>query len=155
MSARLDSPPTRLRQMAAADLDAVEAIERAVYSHPWTRGNFADSLVAGYHCWVLERGGVLAGYVVTMIAAGEAHLLNLSVTAALQRQGLGSELLCFVEALARDCGAATVFLEVRESNAAARRLYLRHGFAEVGLRKAYYPALAGREDAVTMAKGLA
>lgn len=155
MSARLDSPPTRLRQMAAADLDAVEAIERTVYSHPWTRGNFADSLAAGYHCWVLERGGVLAGYVVTMIAAGEAHLLNLSVTAALQRQGLGSELLCFVEALARDCGAITVYLEVRESNAAARRLYLRHGFAEVGLRKAYYPALAGREDAVTMAKGLA
>jgi ribosomal-protein-alanine N-acetyltransferase len=145
----------RLRPMTAADLDAVEAIERAVYSHPWTRGNFADSLAAGYPCWVLECSGLLAGYAVTMIAAGEAHLLNLSVAAPLQRRGLGSELLRSVERLARDGGAATLYLEVRESNFAARRLYRRHGFAEIGLRKAYYPALQGREDAVTMAKGLA
>ena len=153
MSARPDMT-TRMRQMEAADLDGVEAIERVIYSHPWTRGNFADSLAAGYHCWVLERDGQLAGYAVTMIAAGEAHLLNLSVAAPLQRQGLGSELLRFVLQLARDCAAVTIYLEVRESNAAARALYARHGFSEVGVRKGYYPAMASREDAVTMTKVL-
>lgn len=153
MSARPDMV-TRMRQMGADDLDRVEAVERVIYSHPWTRGNFADSLAAGYHCWVLERDSQLAGYAVTMIAAGEAHLLNLSVAAPLQRQGLGSELLRFVLQLARDCAAVTIYLEVRESNAAARALYARHGFSEVGVRKGYYPATASREDAVTMTKVL-
>ncbi|MBY0270287.1 MAG: ribosomal protein S18-alanine N-acetyltransferase [Burkholderiales bacterium] len=153
MSARLDELP-RMRRMAAGDLAAVEAIERTVYTHPWTIGNFTDSLEAGYHCWVMEREGGVAGYSVMMIAAGEAHLLNLSIALPLQRRGLGGELLRFVVKLARDCGAQTIFLEVRESNAAGRALYARHGFAEIGVRRAYYPAGAVREDAVTMEKKL-
>jgi len=153
MSAQLDGLP-RFRRMAAADLAAVEAIERSVYSHPWTMGNFTDSLEAGYHCWIMEREGGVAGYSVVMIAAGEAHLLNLSIAAPLQRQGLGSELLRFVLKLARDYAAQTIYLEVRESNAAGRALYAQHGFAEIGLRRDYYPAGAVREDAVTMEKKL-
>jgi len=154
MSAQLDTQP-RLRLMTAGDLDAVEAIERSVYTHPWTRGNFADSLASGYHCWVMERDGRLIGYAVTMVAAGEAHLLNLSIAADLQRRGLGSELLQFVLQLARDCAAGTIYLEVRASNRAGRALYIRHAFAEIGIRKGYYPAHGGREDAVTMEKKLA
>lgn len=153
MSAQADTIP-RFRRMAPADLEAVDGIERLVYSHPWTRGNFADSLDAGYHCWVIECGGGLAGYCVVMIAAGEAHLLNLSIAAPLQRRGLGSALLQFAVRLAQEHGAQTVYLEVRESNAAGRALYAGHGFAEIGLRRAYYPADAGREDAVTMEKKL-
>lgn len=153
MSAQLDDLP-RFRRMAADDLPAVEAIERSVYTHPWTIGNFSDSLDAGYHCWVMERAGVVAGYSVVMIAAGEAHLLNLSIALPLQRQGLGSELLRFVVKLARDYKAQTIYLEVRESNAAGRGLYAQHGFAEIGVRRAYYPAGAVREDAVTMEKKL-
>ncbi len=149
MSARLDTLP-RFRLMAVADLDAVEAIERSVYTHPWTRGNFADSLEAGYHCWIAESAGVVAGYCVVMIAAGEAHLLNLSIAAPLQRRGLGSELLRFVVTLAQERGVQSVYLEVRESNAGGRALYARHGFSEIGLRRGYYPAGATREDAVTM-----
>ena len=154
MSAQLDTQP-RLRLMTAGDLDTVEAIERSVYTHPWTRGNFADSLASGYHCWVMERDGRLIGYAVTMVAAGEAHLLNLSIAADLQRRGLGSELLQFVLQLARDCTAVTIYLEVRASNQAGRALYARHSFAEIGIRKGYYPAHDGREDAVTMEKKLA
>jgi ribosomal-protein-alanine N-acetyltransferase len=154
MSAQLDAQP-RLRLMTAGDLDTVEAIERSVYTHPWTLGNFADSLASGYHCWVMERDGRLIGYAVTMVAAGEAHLLNLSIAADLQRRGLGSELLQFVLQLARDCAAVTIYLEVRASNQAGRGLYARHGFAEIGIRKGYYPAHDGREDAVTMEKKLA
>jgi ribosomal-protein-alanine N-acetyltransferase len=153
MSAQLDDLP-RFRHMVAGDLAAVEAIERSVYTHPWTLGNFTDSLEAGYHCWIMEREGMVAGYSVLMVAAGEAHLLNLSIAAPLQRRGLGSELLRFVVKLARDCAAQTIYLEVRESNVAGRALYAQHGFAEIGVRRGYYPAGALREDAVTMEKKL-
>ena len=153
MSAQLKRMP-RLRLMTVADLDAVEAIEQSVYTHPWTRGNFADSLASGYHCWIMELDDRVAGYAVTMVAAGEAHLLNLSIAAHLHRHGLGGELLRDTLQLARDCGAVTLYLEVRESNRAARALYARHGFAEIGIRKGYYPAHDGREDAVTMEKKL-
>lgn len=153
MSAQLDDLP-RFRRMTAEDLAAVEAIERSVYTHPWTIGNFTDSLEAGYHCWIMEREGCIAGYSVVMIAVEEAHLLNLSIAAPLQRQGLGSELLRFVIKLARDSAAQTIYLEVRESNAAGRALYAQHGFAEIGVRRSYYPSGATREDAVTMEKKL-
>jgi ribosomal-protein-alanine N-acetyltransferase len=103
----------------------------------------------------MERDGRLIGYAVTMVAAGEAHLLNLSIAADLQRRGLGSELLQFVLQMAHDCTAGTVYLEVRASNRGGRALYVHHGFAEIGIRKGYYPAHDGREDAVTMEKKLA
>lgn len=149
MSARLDTAPG-YRRMTALDLDAVMAIERAIYPHPWTRGNFSDSLAAGYHCWVAECGGIMTGYSVVMIAAGEAHLLNLSIAAQWQRRGLGSELLRFIIGHARDCAAARIFLEVRPSNAAALALYTRAGFATIGVRRGYYPARGGSENAIVM-----
>jgi ribosomal-protein-alanine N-acetyltransferase len=149
MSAQLDSLP-RYRRMTAADLDTVVAIEGSIYPHPWTRGNFADSLQAGYHCWIVERGGAVSGYTVVMIAADEAHLLNLSVAAPWQRRGAGRELLNFVLKLARDYDAARILLEVRPSNEAAIALYSSAGFAEVARRRGYYPAGEGREDAVVM-----
>jgi [ribosomal protein S18]-alanine N-acetyltransferase len=149
MSARLDSIP-RYRRMTGADLGAVIAIEDSIYPHPWTRGNFSDSLVAGYHCWIVECGGEIAGYAVVMVAAGEAHLLNLSVAAPWQRRGIGREALAFVLKLARDYGAEKILLEVRPSNQAAITLYASAGFAEIAQRRSYYPAGDSREDAVVM-----
>jgi ribosomal-protein-alanine N-acetyltransferase len=149
MSAQLDLIP-RYRRMSASDLDAVVAIEEAIYPHPWTRGNFGDSLAAGYHCWMMESGGEPIGYTVVMIAAGEAHLLNLSVAGPWQRRGRGRELLNFVLKLARDYGAATILLEVRPSNRAALALYCSAGFTEIGARRGYYPAGSGREDAIVL-----
>jgi ribosomal-protein-alanine N-acetyltransferase len=149
MSARLDMLP-RFRRMTAADLDAVVAIESTVYPYPWTRGNFADSLHAGYHCWVLECAGAMAGYLVVMVAAGEAHLLNLSVGASWQRRGIGREALGFALKLARGYGAGRILLEVRPSNRAALALYASAGFSELAVRRAYYPAASGREDAVVL-----
>lgn len=149
VSARLDTMP-RYRRMTAHDLGAVVAIEEAIYPYPWTHGNFSDSLAAGYHCWIVECGGGMAGYMVVAIAAGEAHLLNLSVAAAWQRQGVGRQLLAFVLKLARDYAAGKILLEVRPSNPAARALYAAAGFAEVGLRHGYYPAGEAREDAVVL-----
>lgn len=149
MSAQLDMLPC-YRRMTAGDLDAVVAIEEAVYPHPWTRGNFRDSLAAGYHCWIVECGGEIAGYTVVMIAAGEAHLLNLSVAGPWQRRGVGRELLEFVLKLARGHGTARILLEVRPSNRAARSLYTAAGFTEITTRRAYYPAGAAREDAIVL-----
>jgi ribosomal-protein-alanine N-acetyltransferase len=149
MSAQLDLIPG-YRRMVADDLDAVVTIEGAIYPHPWTRGNFADSLAAGYHCWVVECAGEIAGYTVAMIAAGEAHLLNLSVAVPWQRRGIGREALGFVAGLARDCGATKILLEVRPSNAAAIALYNAAGFSELAVRRGYYPAGDAREDAVVM-----
>ena len=153
MSAQLDSATTYVR-MGERHLDSVIAIEQTVHVHPWTRGNFADSISAGYHCWVAHRQGALAGYGVITIAAGEAHLLNLSVAPQWQRRGVGTELTRFFAQIARDYGAEKIFLEVRPSNIAARALYAAQGFAEIGVRRDYYPTPAGREDAVVMERAL-
>jgi ribosomal-protein-alanine N-acetyltransferase len=141
--------------MTMADLDEVVALEQSVYPHPWTRGNFADSLDAGYHAWVLREhggpGGQLAGYFLLMAAVDEAHLLNVSVAASRQRQGLGRYLLDKVAACARGLGAESVLLEVRPSNLRALQVYQRYGFVDIGRRKSYYPAHNGqREDAIVM-----
>jgi ribosomal-protein-alanine N-acetyltransferase len=149
MSAQLDLIP-RYRRMTVADLDAVMAIEGAIYPYPWTRGNFSDALGAGYHCWMVECGREAVGYTVVMVAAGEAHLLNLSVAGAWQRRGVGRELLNYVLKLVRDNGAGIVILEVRPSNRAAIALYSAAGFAEIALRRGYYPAGSGREDAIVL-----
>jgi ribosomal-protein-alanine N-acetyltransferase len=149
MSAQLASATT-YRKIGVGDLEQVLSIETAVHAHPWTRGNFADSLEAGYHCWIAERAAQTVGYGVVMVAAGEAHLLNLSIAPDWQRHGVGTELTAFFVKLARDYGAQKIFLEVRPSNAGARALYSRSGFSEVGVRRDYYPAPGGREDAVVM-----
>ena len=153
MSALLDTLP-RYRRMTAADLDTVVAIEQSIYTHPWTPGNFADSVAAGYHCWIVESGGAIAGYAVVAVAAEEAHLLNLSIAGPFQRRGLGRELLSFVVKVAGDYAARSILLEVRPSNAAARALYAAAGFTEIGIRKGYYPDGVGREDAVVLQRAL-
>lgn len=154
MSARLKAAP-QFRRMEAGDLDAVMAIENVIYTHPWTRGNFRDSLAEGYHCWVLELDGEFIGYTVVAIAAGEAHLLNLSISAAMQRRGYGRALLTFAINLARDFGATRMFLEVRPSNDAGRALYAAAQFREIGRRRGYYPDNGRPEDAVVMELELA
>lgn len=137
--------------MVVGDLDEVMAIEQAVYPHPWTRGNFLDSLAAGYSAWTLRDGPELVAYFLLMEVVDEVHLLNVSVAAARQKQGLGRYLLDKVAACARGLGAASILLEVRPSNQRALAVYLRHGFTEIGRRKNYYPAHHGlREEAIVM-----
>lgn len=145
--ARLDYAP-----MAEGDIDQVLALEQSVYPHPWSRGNFVDSLASGYQCWVLrDRDGQLLGYFLLMAIVDEAHLLNVAVGAGVQGQGLGRLLLNQAVACARGLGMESVLLEVRPSNARALEIYRRYGFAQIGRRKAYYPAIDGqREDAIVM-----
>lgn len=138
------------RPLSPADLEQIHHIEGSIYSHPWTLGNFKDSLHAGYSCWVVEHQASLAGYAVVMIAAGEAHLLNLSIAAHWQGCGFGRRFLQHLLDVALQHGATIMFLEVRQSNSRAQALYRRMGFQDYGVRKKYYPAFDGREDAVVM-----
>ena len=143
-----------LTRMREQELDEVMAIESVIYTHPWTRGNFVDSLRAGYQCCVLRSRAELIGYFVLMVAAGEAHLLNLSIAPLWQRKGHGSLLLREAASIARARGARSIFLEVRPSNAGAQALYTRFGFRKIAVRRGYYPAHSGREDALVLTLAL-
>lgn len=137
--------------MSDGDLDEIVAVERDIYPFPWTRGNFVDALLAGYSGWVLRSSiGPIEAYGVVMLALDEAHLLNLSVARDAQRRGVGWRTLEWLAEAARGHGARTMLLEVRPSNAAAARLYERYGFERIGVRRGYYPAHNGREDAIVM-----
>ena len=153
MSAVLKNNPA-FRPMCLEDLETVMATEHQIYPFPWTFGNFRDSLSAGYSCWVYEHEGLMIGYGVMMLAAGEAHLLNLGIAQEWQRQGMGRKLLQHLIKVAREYHAEIMFLEVRPSNIAAIRLYEDTGFNEMAVRKSYYPSHNGREDAVLMGMSL-
>ncbi len=144
-----------IRPMAAGDLEQVAAIEQSVQSFPWTRGNFADGLEAGYGAWVAEQGSRIAGFCMAMFAPDVAHLLVIAVSPSSQKTGIGAALIrrCEREAVAR--GLPAVVLEVRPSNAGALEFYRHHGYEQIAVRKDYYPAGYGRrEDACVMQKRL-
>ena len=145
-------PSLRFATMQVSDLPEVLVIENDVYPHPWTRGNFLDSLYSGYETWTLrEPSGALTGYFLLMLAVDEAHLLNISVRRDLHGKGIGRLQLDKVVEVAREKGMQSVLLEVRPSNQRALAVYLRYGFTQIGLRKGYYPAEGNtREDAIVM-----
>ena len=144
-----------LRPMLEADLPRIHRIELASYEYPWSLGNFTDSLRTGYSMWVREAEGEVIGYYAMMVAAGEAHLLNLTIAPLWRRHGLGRDLLQHCMARACDHRAESLFLEVRSSNTAAIGLYRKSGFVDLAMRRGYYPAREGREDALIMKKDLA
>ncbi|MDQ1834278.1 ribosomal protein S18-alanine N-acetyltransferase [Massilia scottii] len=152
MSAVRDDDYLRYAPMVMADIDDVFELEKQVYPHPWTRGNFADSLGSGYNAWVLrDRDGALLGYYLLMAVVDEAHLLNVAVAAGRQGEGLGRYLLDKVAACARGLSMDSILLEVRPSNLRALAVYEKYGYAEIGRRRGYYPAHDGkREDAIVM-----
>jgi ribosomal-protein-alanine N-acetyltransferase len=150
MSAVLQSRDS-FQPMREADLDAVVEIENRIYEFPWTEGNFRDSIRAGYSCWVARSGDAILGYSVLLLAAGEGHLLNLSIDTAFQRQGYGGQFLIHLMEAARREGTGILFLEVRPTNTAAISLYTQHGFRQIGVRREYYPARNGRENALILA----
>lgn len=142
----------QLLPMTIASLEAVIAIENVAYEFPWSRGNFIDSLAAGYEARVLLDGHAgIAGYLVAMAGVDEMHLLNLTVAPPRQRLGHARFMLDGLVGMCRAREARQLWLEVRETNTRARALYQRYGFRHVGVRRAYYPAAHGRrEDATVM-----
>lgn len=148
----LAPPSTRLESMRLPTLAEVLIVEHAAYDFPWTRENFVSSLVSGYLAECLRDGtsGQLIGYYVAMHGVDEMHLLNLTVAPSLQGRGYGRALLEALRVRSLQSDARKLWLEVRMSNERARELYERAGFRSVGLRRGYYPARDGREDAIVM-----
>ena len=141
-----------LEAMGMKHLDAVAALEAAAYEFPWSRGNFVDSLATGYPAQVLfDANRTLLGYFVAMVGVNEWHLLNITVAPAVQGRGHGRFMLDAMVAMCREQRAATLWLEVRDSNLRARAVYARYGFSGIGVRRNYYPAAQSqREDAAVM-----
>ena len=150
MNALLQPLEMEFRPMRPVDLDALIKIERASYPYPWTLGNFRDSLDSGYSCWVGEIEGSLAGYWVMMLVVDEGHILNCCVAPAWQGRGFGRLLVEHLITTARRHASAALYLEVRPSNTRAVNLYEHLGFESLALRRNYYPADQGREDALVM-----
>jgi ribosomal-protein-alanine N-acetyltransferase len=155
--------------MAAADLDSVLAIEAVSHIHPWTQGNFSDSLAAGHWAYCVRpqltdtvKGSyldpnILWAYCILFPAVDELHLLNITVSPKLRRLGIGVKMMNAIEGVAAQQNMPQIILEVRPSNEAALHLYQSLGYEQIGLRKNYYPvdAVNGlREDALVLAKSI-
>ncbi len=132
------------------DVPAVARVERASYQFPWSEGIFRDCLHVGYVCRIVEVCGIVIGYGIVSLGAGEAHLLNVCVQPEFRARGIGRRLLAVLLDVAREAGMSEAFLEVRPSNLAAIRLYQTIGFEQVGIRRGYYQAVGGREDAAVL-----
>lgn len=151
MSAVLKSTEAQFEPMTESRLDEVVAIEARAYEHPWTHGNFSDSLRSGYQAQLLVADDTLLGYFVAMKGVDEVHLLNITVAPEHQSQGWGRVMLDALALWARGQGAQWLWLEVRVSNDRAQGIYEGQGYRRVGERKGYYPAADGkREDAIVM-----
>jgi [ribosomal protein S18]-alanine N-acetyltransferase len=143
-------PELNIRSMQDADIAQVLRIERLSYAFPWTEGIFRDCLRVNYTCRVAEIDVVTVGYGILSVAAGEAHLLNLCVADAYRCRGIGRRLLVHMLVAAGEAGAREAFLEARPSNTSAIRLYQSLGFTQIGMRRGYYQAVDGREDAIVL-----
>jgi len=148
-------PVVEIRAMHDIDVPVVIAIERAGYQFPWSEGIFRDCLRVGYICRVVDIGGDMAGYGIMSVGAGEAHILNVCIREDYRCRGLGRKLMLYLLDRARAAGMYEAFLEVRPSNQVASRLYHSLGFEQVGVRRGYYQAAGGREDACVLRRSLA
>ncbi len=147
-------PGLGFRRMESGDIDTVMLVEKQVYTHPWTKNIFEDCIRVGYECWLATIGHEVVGYGVISVAAGESHILNISVARAYQSQGIGKQFIEFLVDIAKTKKAEVIMLEVRPSNVQAIHCYDAAGFNEIGCRKNYYPAGDGREDALLFARDI-
>jgi len=150
----LEFVAVEIRPMHELDIPSVGATERSAYQFPWSEGIFRDCLRVGYVCRVIDVGGAMAGYGIMSVGAGEAHVLNVCVRDEFRCRGLARKMLLYLFERARGAGMYEVFLEVRPSNTAAARLYQSLGFEQVGIRRGYYQATVGREDAAVLRRTL-
>jgi ribosomal-protein-alanine N-acetyltransferase len=143
-------PDVQIRPMSESDVSDVIAVERASYQFPWSEGIFRDCLRVGYVCRVVTLADAIIGYGVMSVGAGEAHILNLCIGEVYRCRGVGRKLLTYLIERGAAAGMSEAFLEVRPSNTAAIRLYLSRGFEQVAMRRGYYQAAGGREDAAVL-----
>ena len=169
MTAKEGGAELSFMPMQMADLDSVLSIESISHIHPWTKGNFSDSLAAGHWAYCIRpradeviKGSyldpeVLWAYCILFPAVDELHLLNITVSPKLRKLGLGKRIMTAIEGVSAQQKIPRIILEVRPSNLAALSLYKSLGYEQIGLRKGYYPQspeTGAREDAIVMAKSI-
>lgn len=147
---RVTNAPVVMRPMAEDDVRTVIAIERESYEFPWSEGIFRDCLRVGYFCRIAMLATEIAGYGIMSAGAGEAHILNVCVRRSLRSRGIGRAVLEHLLSRAAATGSSEAYLEVRPSNVTALRLYRVLGFEPIGVRRGYYQAVGGREDAIVL-----
>jgi len=143
--------PLMLRRATVSDVVDVAALERQCYSDPWASTAFAalpENPAVFFAVARLGTDGPLAGYVIAWHVLDEAELANLAVEPGSRRMGIGAQLVDAMILDATQRAARRIYLEVRESNVAARRLYSSRNFVEVGRRKKYYRS--PEEDALIL-----
>ena len=148
----MSDPGLWFRRMTLGDVERVMKVEHQVYEFPWTEKIFSDCIRVGYYCWLALQRQNIVGHAVISVSAGESHMLNLSIAREYQRRGFGKQFIEFLIQQAQAKQVQTMLLEVRPSNTAAINCYNSAGFNEIGLRKDYYPAPEGREDALLFAR---
>ncbi len=154
MNAVVFNRHVQLRNMREEDLPAVMEVEMAAYEFPWTFGIFRDCIRFGYVSKVLSGNSGIMGHGIMSLGAGECHLLNICIHPQYQGHGYGTELASQLLEIARERHAKTALLEVRASNPVAYHVYSKLGFHEIGVRRGYYPARKGREDAIILARDI-
>lgn len=151
LSELLSESHITLRKMTVADLTAVSTIEKQSTLFPWTVKHFEDCLKAGHEAWVIcDNEDHIISFTIVQKVVDELHLLNICVQLQHQGQGYGKAMLNHVVQFARELGSVLIVLEVRRSNTKAQSLYAQAGFNEMSVRRDYYPAEEGREDAILM-----
>ena len=146
--------PLHIRPMQEADVPTVFTLERRAYPRPWSPVLFRRLLRGHADCRVLEQDGRVVGYGIMLLHGHWMHLLNLNIAQVQRHRGLGRRLLVRLLAEAREAGAHGVWLEVRPTGQAARRLYRSLGFRQVGRRRHYYREPGVSLDALLMIKQL-
>ncbi|UCE89130.1 MAG: ribosomal protein S18-alanine N-acetyltransferase [Pseudomonadota bacterium] len=147
-----DAMAMRLRAMTEGDLPQVIRIERQCYPQPWPGWLFRRLLREGRFCQVAEVDGAVGGYGVMVVSRQRAHVMNICVAGACRKHGIGRRMLVHLLTQARREDARFAWLEVRPENHAAIKLYRASGFRKTGMRRHYYPARGGRENAILMAR---
>ncbi len=139
-----------VRPWRAQDIVEMSAIEQRAYPYPWSEGILRDCLHAGHLGWVASSRGEIISYAIVQSVLDEAHLLNLCTAPEWQGQGIGRGMLHYIMQHCAAGDMTRMLLEVRTSNTPAIALYVSSGFSQDGVRKGYYPASGGREDALLM-----
>ncbi len=137
--------------LTPADLTRAFEIEQASHAFPWSEKTLATNQGERYLNLKLEQQGKMVGFAIVQTVLDEATLFNIAIDPAHQRQGLGRILLEEILSQLEARDVFTLWLEVRASNRGAISLYESLGFNEVSIRRNYYPAASGREDAIIMA----
>ena len=143
-----------VRAATIEDVEAIVAIEKAAFTDPWSESAFQEALShpAVFFACARRSDNDVAGYVVAWFAADEGEIANLAVAPSAWGSGVGRALLGAALDVASTRGASAVYLEVRDSNERARRLYRSSGFEEVGRRRRYYRRPV--EDAIVLRRAM-